>query len=82
MTVQPGGTGRLPERAAAGPDPQARVLTIPNALSVARLAGLPVFLWLATLGSNLTWIFTLYFTRRFFRNRPAEEADRDLQTAA
>ncbi|HLQ56005.1 MAG TPA: CDP-alcohol phosphatidyltransferase family protein [Streptosporangiaceae bacterium] len=47
MTVQPGGTGRLPERAAAGPDPQARVLTIPNALSVARLAGLPVFLWLA-----------------------------------
>jgi len=45
--VQPGGTGRLPERAAAGPDPQARVLTIPNALSVARLAGLPVFLWLA-----------------------------------
>jgi len=47
VTVQPGGTGRLPERAAAGPDPQARVLTIPNALSVARLAGLPVFLWLA-----------------------------------
>ena len=45
--MQPGGTGRLPERAAAGPDPQARVLTIPNALSVARLAGLPVFLWLA-----------------------------------
>jgi len=47
VTVQPGGTGRLPERAAAGPDPQARVLTIPNALSVARRAGLPVFLWLA-----------------------------------
>jgi len=27
-------------------DPQARVLTIPNAISVARLAGVPVFLWL------------------------------------
>ncbi len=30
---------------AAG-DPQARVVTIPNAISVARLAGVPVFLWL------------------------------------
>jgi cardiolipin synthase len=27
-------------------DPEARVVTIPNALSVARLAGVPVFLWL------------------------------------
>jgi cardiolipin synthase (CMP-forming) len=27
-------------------DPQARVLTVPNAISVARLAGVPVFLWL------------------------------------
>ena len=27
-------------------DPQARILTIPNAISVARLAGVPVFLWL------------------------------------
>jgi cardiolipin synthase (CMP-forming) len=27
-------------------DPQARVVTIPNALSLARLAGVPVFLWL------------------------------------
>jgi cardiolipin synthase (CMP-forming) len=27
-------------------DPQARVVTIPNAISVARLAGVPVFLWL------------------------------------
>jgi len=33
-------------RTAAEADPQARVMTIPNALSVARLAGLPVFLWL------------------------------------
>jgi len=30
---------------AAG-DPQARIVTIPNAISVARLAGVPVFLWL------------------------------------
>jgi cardiolipin synthase (CMP-forming) len=41
--------GRI-EQAAAGDvasgDAQARVLTIPNALSMARLAGVPVFLWL------------------------------------
>lgn len=27
-------------------DPQGRILTVPNAISVARLAGVPVFLWL------------------------------------
>ena len=31
------------------------------------LGGLPVFLCLAALGSNLTWILALYFNRRFFR---------------
>src|ERR1700746_1615668 len=32
---------------ANGPaDPQGRILTVPNAISVARLAGVPVFLWL------------------------------------
>jgi cardiolipin synthase len=31
---------------AAGRDPQQRVVTIPNAISLARLAGVPVFLWL------------------------------------
>ena len=46
MTVQPGGTGEPPARAAKQPDPQARIVTIPNAISVARLAGVPVFLWL------------------------------------
>jgi len=30
------------------------------------LGGLPVFLRLAAFGSNLTWILTLYFGRRFF----------------
>src|SRR5580700_972852 len=30
----------------AATDAQARILTIPNAISVARLAGVPVFLWL------------------------------------
>ena len=30
------------------------------------MGGLPLFLWLAALGSNLTWILGLYFTRRFF----------------
>ena len=27
-------------------DPDERIVTIPNAISVARLAGVPVFLWL------------------------------------
>jgi cardiolipin synthase (CMP-forming) len=44
--VQPGGTGGPAIRAAAEPDPQARILTIPNVISMARLAGVPVFLWL------------------------------------
>jgi cardiolipin synthase (CMP-forming) len=35
-------------------DPQARVLTVPNAISVARLAGVPVFLWLV-LGPRADW---------------------------
>jgi cardiolipin synthase len=47
VTVQPGGPGSPPARARAGPDPQERVVTIPNAISIARLAGVPVFLWLA-----------------------------------
>jgi cardiolipin synthase (CMP-forming) len=45
MTVQQGG----PAEAATGEarsDPQARIVTIPNAISVTRLAGVPVFLWL------------------------------------
>jgi cardiolipin synthase len=46
VTVQPGGTGEPPARAAEQPDPQSRIVTIPNAISVARLAGVPVFLWL------------------------------------
>ena len=32
--------------AVARPDQQGRILTVPNAISVARLAGVPVFLWL------------------------------------
>src|SRR5262249_23461801 len=32
--------------AAAPPDQPGRILTVPNAISVARLAGVPVFLWL------------------------------------
>jgi cardiolipin synthase (CMP-forming) len=35
-----------PAGGVATDDPQERVLTIPNALSAARLAGVPVFLWL------------------------------------
>ena len=31
------------------------------------IGALPVFLWLAALGANLTWILALYFTHRFLR---------------
>lgn len=44
---------------------------------------LPLFLWLAALGSNLTWILGLYFTLRFFRRPPARTAaERHMETAA
>ena len=35
-------------------DPKDRILTVPNAISVARLAGVPVFLWLV-LGPQADW---------------------------
>src|SRR5262249_9813914 len=35
------------------------------------LGGLPLLFWLATLGSHLTWILSVYFNRRFFRH-PAQ----------
>ena len=40
------------------------------------LGGLPVFLSLAALGSNLTWILALYFNRRFFRRTSLADAHR------
>ena len=40
------GSARSGGAPASGSDPRDRVLTIPNALSVARLLGVPVFLWL------------------------------------
>jgi cardiolipin synthase len=40
------GSARSGSATASGSDPRDRVLTIPNALSVARLLGVPVFLWL------------------------------------
>ncbi|HEY1626987.1 MAG TPA: CDP-alcohol phosphatidyltransferase family protein [Streptosporangiaceae bacterium] len=36
------------------PEPMDRILTIPNGISVARLAGVPVFLWLV-LGPHADW---------------------------
>ena len=38
--------GEAKTSAAAPADQQGRILTVPNAISVARLAGVPVFLWL------------------------------------
>jgi phosphatidylglycerophosphate synthase len=46
------------------------------------LGGLPLFLSLAALGSNLTWILALYFNRRFFRRpSPARNAARSKEAA-
>ncbi len=46
------------------------------------LGGLPVFLWLAALGSNLTWIIALYFTYRFFRRTAVSASAPKIQPAA
>jgi len=46
------------------------------------LGGLPVFLWLGAIGSNLTWIGALYFTYRFFGRRKGEPARQEIPKAA
>jgi len=46
--------GDAPAGGTVPADPQARVLTVPNAISVARLAGVPLFLWLV-LGPQADW---------------------------
>lgn len=46
------------------------------------MGGLPLFLWLATVGSNLTWILGLYFTHRFFLRPRFEVTGKDMQRAA
>ena len=43
-TMQPGGVAGVTE--VTEPDPMGRVWTVPNLISMARLAGVPVFLWL------------------------------------
>jgi cardiolipin synthase len=46
MTELPGKAVSTADCGAAVADPQDRILTIPNGISAARLAGVPVFLWL------------------------------------
>jgi phosphatidylglycerophosphate synthase len=46
------------------------------------VGGLPLFLWLAAVGSNLTWIFGLYFTFRFFVRPSAKAGEQHIQKAA
>jgi hypothetical protein len=43
---------------------------------------LPLFLYLATLASHLTWILALYFSRRFFPTPPLPPVAQDVRTAA
>jgi cardiolipin synthase len=50
VTADSGGRGND----IGNPDGQERILTVPNAISVARLAGVPVFLWLV-LGPKADW---------------------------
>jgi phosphatidylglycerophosphate synthase len=50
-------------------------------LLFAVVGAMPIFLWIAAIGSNLTWIGALYFTRRFFRRPPLEVAQ-NIRTAA
>lgn len=45
------------------------------------VGALPIFLWVAAIGSNLTWIGALHFTRRFQRTLP-QPATEDIRTAA
>jgi phosphatidylglycerophosphate synthase len=45
-------------------------------------AGLPLFLRLAAFGSNLTWVLTLYFNRRFFGRRHIEAIAETIKNAA
>jgi hypothetical protein len=44
--------------------------------------GLTLFLRLAAIGANLTWILTIYFSRRFFRRPAAAALAPEIQTAA
>jgi phosphatidylglycerophosphate synthase len=46
------------------------------------IGALPMFLRLAAVGANLTWILALYFSRRFFRRRAAAAPAPEIQTAA
>jgi cardiolipin synthase len=53
--VKPAGRNSSPGTAAiVKADPAGRILTVPNMISMARLAGVPVFLWLV-LGPHADW---------------------------
>jgi phosphatidylglycerophosphate synthase len=45
------------------------------------VGALPIFLWVAAIGSNLTWIGALHFTRRLLR-RPRLQPTQDIGAAA
>ena len=44
--------------------------------------GLPLFLRLAAIGSNLTWVLVLYFNRRFFSSAGTPTTEKAVQKAA
>jgi phosphatidylglycerophosphate synthase len=49
-------------------------------LLFAFVGALPIFLWVAAIGSNLTWIGALHFARRF--HGPPIQVTEDIRTAA
>ena len=51
--------GHAPEQPAAGTEPSSRVFTIPNLISFARLALVPVFLWTIVEGAYLAALIVL-----------------------
>ena len=57
--------GRGPGAGSVIRDPADRVLTVPNAISMARLAGVPVFLWLVLVPQADWWAVGLLIASAF-----------------
>ena len=58
-----------------------KAVTIHYLLLFTLFGGLTLFFRLAAIGANLTWILTIYFSRRFFRRAPAA-VNAEVQTTA
>jgi phosphatidylglycerophosphate synthase len=59
-----------------------KAVAIHYLLLLTLFGGLTLFLRLAAIGANLTWILALYFSHRFFQRSTAAAPAREMQTAA